>query len=114
MTDKEMIAFTHVKYGRRPTFWDWMQVMRLFGSAKQWRELFATQPSKRKAYYFAYLQSSAWQHKRHGALERANGRCSCGAIAAEIHHNTYERLGDEADDDLEAKCEVCHRRIHGK
>jgi len=31
----------------------------------------------------------------------------------EVHHLTYDRLGDERMDDLEVLCPDCHRKAHG-
>ncbi|MGH2369964.1 MAG: hypothetical protein ACRDI2_17430 [Chloroflexota bacterium] len=33
-------------------------------------------------------------------------------VAAEVHHLTYERLGDELPEDLAALCAPCHRGAH--
>jgi AAA domain/HNH endonuclease len=65
--------------------------------------------------YVAYLNSPAWAGRRLEALRRAGGRCQrCGdgTPAAEVHHLTYERIGAELPDDLEAVCAPCHRRAH--
>ena len=66
--------------------------------------------------YEAYLKSPAWQEKRMVALERAGRRCQiCGAkgVPLEVHHNSYERLGDELPEHLLVACDPCHERIHG-
>ena len=64
--------------------------------------------------YRRYLRSDAWAGRRERALRRAGGRCGrCGAgVPTEVHHLTYERLGDERDDDLLALCAPCHRGAH--
>lgn len=63
--------------------------------------------------YEVYLRSSAWQRIRRAALVRASGRCEhCRRagllLVLEVHHWTYEHLGDERPDELEAMCGDCH------
>jgi hypothetical protein len=74
----------------------------------------ASVPPLDRAAYQAYLTSPEWLARRAAALERAGGRCErCGAgEPAEVHHLTYEHLGDERPEDLEAVCRPCHRRAH--
>lgn len=63
----------------------------------------------------AYLKTNAWQTKRKGALERANYKCQlCSSKERlHVHHNTYDRLGNESDSDLIVLCEKCHSHYHG-
>jgi len=64
--------------------------------------------------YAGYLQSPKWRRKRDEALKRAGYRCQrCDAQAVEVHHRTYERLGEEWMEDLEALCRDCHDEHHG-
>lgn len=65
--------------------------------------------------YTDYLQTAHWQDKRAAAIRRAGNRCQfCGATGRlDVHHNTYDRLGCEADGDLVALCRACHRAVHG-
>lgn len=67
------------------------------------------------AVYGAYLKSPEWQALRVQVLERAAGRCEdCGdAVATQVHHLTYRRVGDEHVDDLRAICNRCHDHRHG-
>jgi 5-methylcytosine-specific restriction endonuclease McrA len=62
--------------------------------------------------YVQHLSSDAWKDIRAAALERAGWRCqrchSRGPL--EVHHLTYERLGNEADSDLQALCGACHEK----
>lgn len=59
--------------------------------------------------YTSYMQSPAWQRKRLQILNRSGGRCeTCGRAATQVHHLTYERLGNEYMSDLLAVCEPCH------
>jgi len=56
--------------------------------------------------------SPAWQEKRAACLAAAGARCACGREATHAHHLTYERLGNEWPEDLEALCKACHDDIH--
>lgn len=71
-----------------------------------------------KQEYEAYLHSSAWRQKRHWARLRAHGKCQrCGERFVKkevhVHHLTYERVGHERQEDLQAICKGCHEFIHG-
>jgi hypothetical protein len=64
--------------------------------------------------YDAYLKTPAWRSKRAQVLERANGMCEgCRRRKAEqVHHLTYEHVGDEFLFELVAICNACHHRLH--
>lgn len=64
--------------------------------------------------YQAYLGSSAWQDVRRLVIASFDGRCAtCNASdALEVHHRTYERVGDERMDDLTLLCSQCHELLH--
>jgi 5-methylcytosine-specific restriction endonuclease McrA len=64
--------------------------------------------------YREYLASADWQVKRADAIERAGYRCEvCGLPwGLEVHHKTYERLGNELPEDLACLCWGCHRGLH--
>jgi hypothetical protein len=66
--------------------------------------------------YLAYLQSEAWKIRRAWKLDRAGHRCQiCNAKGAlHVHHRTYERVGNEREDDLTVLCGDCHALFHGK
>lgn len=53
-----------------------------------------------------------WQAKRAEVLERDGRLCVCGDIATEMHHKTYENLGQELPSDLVALCMYCYKGIH--
>jgi hypothetical protein len=64
--------------------------------------------------YPEYLRSRHWQRKR---LEYAGSDrpqdCICGETEGlQLHHTTYERVGDEALTDLTPLCPACHAMIH--
>lgn len=77
-----------------------------------------------RARYAAYIVSPKWFHRREvwAATERARLGCEqlhCTGCKQEwslkrgdLHHVTYERLEDEAHDDLWAVCRECHDRLH--
>ena len=65
--------------------------------------------------YIDYLQSEQWAAKRELVLTRANGLCDvpgCLREPSEVHHLTYDRLGEEDWRDLAAVCEPCSRLLH--
>jgi hypothetical protein len=64
--------------------------------------------------YEEYLQTSEWRSRRDRALSRAGWRCAlCAAkTRLQVHHNYYDNLGEEADEDLTALCDQCHERHH--
>jgi hypothetical protein len=64
--------------------------------------------------YEAYMQSAWWRGNRNSALKRAGFKCQrCGSKnGLEVHHKTYERMGNEWDADLEALCRDCHSKHH--
>lgn len=64
--------------------------------------------------YDAYLRTDAWQRRRQAALRRAGHKCQvCGRTTGlQVHHNTYERLGCEANTDLVVLCAGCHGLFH--
>jgi len=73
------------------------------------------EPSLR-AEYDAYLASDAWAARRSIVLARAHGTCECCEhySATQVHHKTYERIGQELDTDLLAVCSLCHDLLHGR
>lgn len=63
--------------------------------------------------YAEYLESSEWKLRRREVMRRDNGTCqSCGNPAEQVHHMTYERIGNEDMEDLLAICRRCHRLAH--
>ena len=78
----------------------------------------------RRCKYEGYLQSKKWANLRHRKLAYENYTCKrCGYSAfnnydiertLDVHHLTYERLGDENFDDLIVLCRNCHEKEHGK
>ena len=66
--------------------------------------------------YDAYLKTPHWYTTRAMALERAMNRCQmCNTTQdLQVHHRTYERLGEELPEDLTVVCRPCHAKHHGK
>jgi len=64
--------------------------------------------------YEKYLETSHWKHKRKMALERARYRCQvCNSnMYLNVHHRTYENLGNEQLEDLTVLCRDCHSLYH--
>lgn len=64
--------------------------------------------------YDAYLKTREWAEKRRLVLERAGGLCEgCRQRrAVQVHHTSYEHVGDELLWELRAVCRECHDRIH--
>jgi len=64
-----------------------------------------------------YIKSDKWDFKRKKILKKANYTCqSCGKkhTKLEVHHKTYQRLGNEKDEDLIVLCSTCHKKEHNK
>lgn len=61
--------------------------------------------------YLTYMRSPEWQARRAKSLRLAGNKCQvCGrkGVRLECHHNSYERLGAERDNDLIMLCKSCH------
>lgn len=67
--------------------------------------------------YADYLQTNHWRDVRRRALLAAHYRCQIclSAVGLDVHHITYENLGDEQPEDLIALCagpNGCHKKQH--
>lgn len=64
--------------------------------------------------YEEYIKSPEWRALRVKVFRRCKGICEgCGENAAvQVHHLTYDRLGNEMLFDLVAVCLHCHERLH--
>lgn len=61
--------------------------------------------------YRAHIKSAKWRRIRKLKLDAAHGQCQkCGSWHGrrEVHHLTYDRLGDERPEDLIVLCGDCH------
>jgi hypothetical protein len=65
--------------------------------------------------YYQHLASPQWQELRRRVFERSRGLCEgCGQNkAVQVHHLSYDHMGDEFLFELAAVCLTCHERIHG-
>ena len=65
--------------------------------------------------YTKYLQTPHWKGKREARVRDAGHRCQLcnrGSVTLNVHHRTYERLGEELDGDLTVLCQDCHHTFH--
>ena len=64
--------------------------------------------------YEVYINSDAWRRRRIRALQLAGYRCQLCSQRQnlDVHHNNYENLGNERDEDLVVLCGRCHRVYH--
>jgi hypothetical protein len=60
--------------------------------------------------YRRALRSPYWRALRKRLLPKDNACSNCGQCqhVLELHHKTYERLGQELDDDVVFLCPLCH------
>lgn len=71
--------------------------------------------AKRKEFYSQYMKSDKWKAIRLKVLKRDNYLCQAclEAPAQDVHHITYENIGDELMYELLSVCRDCHfNRIH--
>jgi hypothetical protein len=66
--------------------------------------------------YGDYLQTPEWRERRLYALRRARYACQlCSSkTQLQVHHRTYERRGNEKEEDLIVLCDDCHSKFHDK
>jgi hypothetical protein len=69
-----------------------------------------------KSEYHKYLASREWALLREAVRKRSGGKCErCGqGPHDDTHHLTYERVGHERLEDLQAVCSPCHKFLSGK
>lgn len=78
-------------------------------------EAAARQQQRNRDDYSTYLASPEWRRRREKVMHRANGICE-GCLtnqATEVHHRTYDHIGNEFAFELIALCDHCHSRLHG-
>lgn len=72
-------------------------------------------------FYHNYINSQLWRQRRKARIALAGGCCEhvypdgsrCGSTRfLSVHHNTYERLGAELDQDLDVLCWLHHMVEH--
>jgi hypothetical protein len=74
----------------------------------------AEESDKRREFYQNYLTTPEWREKRSMVIDRENGLCQgCRRNRIqEVHHASYQTLGDELLFQLVGLCSPCHRRAH--
>jgi 5-methylcytosine-specific restriction endonuclease McrA len=72
-----------------------------------------------KREYYEYLKTPEWAWKRKAKWKQQGWKCKdCGLFLpgsgtkGEVHHETYDRLGQELLQDLVGLCEYCHHQRH--
>lgn len=62
-----------------------------------------------------YLRSPEWAERRQTVLKKWNRRCAfcSGTVLVDVHHNSYDRIGNEDEADLVTLCRACHKKFHG-
>ena len=65
-------------------------------------------------FYKYYLTSDTWLRKRETILKRDNYNCRYCSInkATQVHHLSYDNLGNETELELISVCGSCHQLIH--
>lgn len=63
-----------------------------------------------------FRDSVYWRVKRQAYFKRHEYKCVVCPVrhGLELHHKTYERLGNERDEDLEYRCDAHHEAQHKK
>jgi hypothetical protein len=64
--------------------------------------------------YQEYLQSDHWKTTSRKMMRKSNFRCQLCSSKGQLntHHNTYERRGEEEENDLVVLCKRCHEKFH--
>lgn len=62
--------------------------------------------------YIEYLCSEVWQEKSIRMKTMYPECYFCKSKATEVHHKTYEHVGNEPQKDLLTLCKSCHITIH--
>ena len=65
-------------------------------------------------YHEVYLKSDYWKSLRLKTIAARDFKCEiCGSESSlEIHHISYDHLGNELDSDLMCLCRNCHQIVH--
>jgi hypothetical protein len=65
-----------------------------------------------------YIGSDCWKRKRNYIIKKRGCKCQmCGDVSKKsseyhLHHNIYDRLGHEMENDLQLLCNECHSGLH--
>lgn len=69
--------------------------------------------TQRQREYHLYIESDRWKMRRN-LFKMKHPKCQkCrSSDHLHVHHATYERIGNELDDDLRTLCKDCHKELH--
>lgn len=70
-----------------------------------------------KADHQKYYRSSWWMRRRRAAIQDAGfkcHKCDINTYELQVHHLTYERIGEELPEDLQVLCSICHSKFHAQ
>jgi len=89
----------------------------LMSKPGDWRQQFIKAEGSQKWWdlYTLYLHSSAWNNKRSYVFRKKGrhcARCRRSKHSLQVHHLTYERVGNERLSDLQPLCYKCHQDAH--
>lgn len=78
-----------------------------------WRA-FCMDTNTLKISYDKYINSDEWTNLKDNYFLTHEKICSaCGSLSSiDLHHMTYDRLGNEKDIDLIPLCDICHDQYH--
>jgi hypothetical protein len=64
--------------------------------------------------YYEYIVSPEWRTRSIAVCTSRGSKCEvCGSKEKiQVHHRSYERMGQETEEDLEVVCKSCHELIH--
>lgn len=85
--------------------------VRLSGFSSSNRYVHSSSSGKSKL-YLDTIKSPRWKELRERLIAERGGKCQvCGRsdVTLQLHHVTYERLGNERDTDLLVVCIPCHK-----
>jgi len=99
---------------------DWEQPIGHLPAHEQiscWQATSAREKELRALPYTEYLRTPEWHYRRRQMIQAAERKCqNCGRYShlLNVHHSSYERLGNEDPDDLVVLCASCHHGQHGR
>lgn len=96
------LAFVHPKRRRPP-------------KRKSRQKLVFTRLTALSPEYHAHINSAKWRSFKASVVAERGKKCQrCGTKTKklELHHIHYRNFGNEAPDDVELLCNICHAREH--
>jgi len=69
---------------------------------------------RKRPKYSEYINSKEWKRRRRNYFRKHRKQCEIceSLVGIELHHRSYEHLGNEPDVDLQALCRGCHENTH--